>query len=287
MELCCATLDQLIKKQYDGPFIGTDKEILLQVAKAVEYLADKGLVLRNINPGNIFVSYPNGNIPPKIKLVDFSISREMAPGKTDLSFSGDMRKGYWAAPEFHDWAAPEFHEGKRYTSAVDVFSAGCVFAYFLSGGVHPFGKLLSQAHKMANGAMTMPEQIKDGAARDLIEQMLERDPKDRIDVHEIPMHPYFWSETKCLEFVQATCSTIEPEVQNKGALFQKLEEGSAAVFQNDWTVYLTDEVRTSLFKGKMPMKDNEPTKTSLFFLLKAIRNKVFMIKSSLSLQMIK
>ena len=278
MELCCATLDQLIKKQYDGPFIGTDKEILLQVAKAVEYLADKGLVYRNINPGSIFVSYPDGNIPPKIKLVDFSISREMA-GKTELSFSGVVRNGYWAAPEVR---------GKeRYTSAVDVFSAGCVFAYFLSGGVHPFGKLLSQAPNIANDAMTMPEQIKDGTAMDLIEQMLERDPKDRIDVHEIPMHPYFWSETKCLEFVQATCSTIEPEVQNKGALFQKLEEGSAAVFQNDWTVYLTDEVRTSLFKGKMPMKDNEPTKTSLFFLLKAIRNKVFMIKSSLSLQMIK
>ena len=49
MELCRATLEQLIKGQYDGPPIGTDKEILLLVAKAVEYLADKGIVLRNIN----------------------------------------------------------------------------------------------------------------------------------------------------------------------------------------------------------------------------------------------
>ena len=40
MELCCATLEKLTKGQYDGPPIGTDKEILLQVAKAVEYLAD-------------------------------------------------------------------------------------------------------------------------------------------------------------------------------------------------------------------------------------------------------
>jgi serine/threonine protein kinase len=260
MELCRATLEQLIKGEYDGPVIGTDKEILLQVAKAVEYLADKGLVYRNINPRSILVSPPDGNIPPKIKLVDFSISREMAPGRTELSFSGVVRNGHWAAPEIH--------EGKPYTSAVDVFSAGCVFAYFLSSGVHPFGPLLRN-YNITNGVMTMPEEIKDGAAIDLIKQMLKHDPKDRIDVHEVPMHPYFWSETKCLEFVQATCRTVKPEVNSNGALFQALEADKEAVFQGEWTVNLTDEVRTNLFEGRQTR-----TNSSVYFLLKAIRNKV-------------
>lgn len=29
--------------------------------------------------------------------------------------------------------------GKRFTVATDVFSAGCLFFYFLSKGIHPFG----------------------------------------------------------------------------------------------------------------------------------------------------
>jgi serine/threonine protein kinase len=120
--------------------------------------------------------------------------------------------------------------------------------------------------------MTMPEEIKDEAAIDLIEQMLKRDPKERIDVHEVPMHPYFWSETKCLDFIQDTCRTIEPEFQNTGALYQPLEEGKEAVFQGEWTVNLTDEVRADLFRRRMV--NNETTRTSLYFLLKAIRNKV-------------
>ncbi len=39
------------------------------------------------------------------------------------------------------WAAPELWKGGKRTSAVDVFSLGCVFYYVLAKGRHPFRKI--------------------------------------------------------------------------------------------------------------------------------------------------
>jgi len=81
MELCSATLDQLIKGQYKGLPVGTDKDIMKQIARAVDYLTGRGLVKRNINPDTILISHPDGRDPPRIKLVDFSTSRKMEMGE--------------------------------------------------------------------------------------------------------------------------------------------------------------------------------------------------------------
>ena len=84
IELWVATLEQLIKGDYSGPPVGSDKEILLQIARAVNYLSDRGVANRNISPENILISKTDGRDPRRIKLVDFSVSRKLLSVRTNL-----------------------------------------------------------------------------------------------------------------------------------------------------------------------------------------------------------
>jgi serine/threonine-protein kinase/endoribonuclease IRE1 len=266
MELWVATLEQLINGDYSGPPVGSDKEILLQIARAVNYLSDRGLVNRNIRPENILISEKDGNDPPRIKLVDFSVSRKLKSGQSELENSGQLQKNGWAAPELID--------GERYEPAVDVFSAGCVFAYLLSRGRHPFGPFPSQVFNAVNGILCIPPEITDQTAIDLITNMCKTKPEERINIKEVLIHPYFWDEQKCMKFIDAVVGLIEPEWAVKGPLYETLNSVKDDIFRGYWTDRLTEHVKHNIFRGKAPMKDRDEEKTSLFHLLKSIRNKV-------------
>ena len=257
MELCNTTLGKFIRGKYDGKPIGSDKEILFQIARGTEYLTEKGLVNRNINPDTILISLPDGKIPPKIKLVDFTFSRKLDEGVKELNMSGLHKKyglNYWSAPEL-------LREEKSYTAAVDVFSAGCVFAYVLSKGKHPFGTYSYRIANMATGNLQMPAEIKDERAVDLIEKMLIFDPSKRITI------------------IQVACKVLEPQAASKsrpsdGPLIARLEADRKKIFTGNWPDHLTPSAKQNLFKGVFPMKNKDEVTKSVFFLLKAFRNKV-------------
>jgi serine/threonine-protein kinase/endoribonuclease IRE1 len=201
MELCSATLDQLIKGQYKGPPVGTDKDILKQIARAVDYLTGRGLVNRKINPHNILISRPDGTDPPRIKLVDFSVSRKLKSEEFENSGKSSLQ---------NEWTAPELiRKEKTYTAAVDVFSAGCVFAYFLSRGRHPFGEPINQVINIISGKILRLPETSDFAAIDLIQKMLKTDPAERITIKQVLAHPYFWDEERSLTFLQVSCKLLE------------------------------------------------------------------------------
>ena len=275
MELCNTTLGKFIRGKYEGPPVGSDKEILFQIARGTEYLTEKGLVNRNINPDTILISLPDGKIPPKIKLVDFTFSRKLDEGVKELEMSGLHKKyglNYWSAPEL-------LREEKSYTAAVDVFSAGCVFAYVLSKGKHPFGTYTFRIANMATGNLQMPAEIKDERAVDLIEKMLTFDPSKRITIDQVLLHPFFWDEEKCLTFIQVACKVLEPQAASKsrpsdGPLIARLEADRKKIFTGHWPDHLTPSAKQNLFKGVFPMKNKDEVTKSVFFLLKAFRNKV-------------
>ena len=188
MELCAAKIRDLVKGDYAGPSVGNVKEILIQIARAVDYLTGLNLINRNINPDTILISLPDGNIAPKIKLVDFALSRKLGPGQVEMELS-NLFQNYG----LNDWTAPELWRNERnYTAAVDVFSAGCVFAYVLSGGKHPFGQLTAyRSFNIATGNLKMPAEITDQSAIDLIQKMLTSDPSERISIQQVLQHPFF------------------------------------------------------------------------------------------------
>lgn len=121
------------------------------------------------------------------------------------------------------------------TTAVDIFSAGCVFYYVLSAGSHPFGdSLYRQANILAGatclthleeeahgeGDLGPAEREAEGkrpgrpepsfplcpadkvVARDLVEAMLSPVPQARPSAPQVLAHPLFWSRAKQLQFFQ-------------------------------------------------------------------------------------
>lgn len=66
-----------------------------------------------------------------------------APGRTEAEFLGTEIPSH-----VHPPPGPQ-------TSAVDIFSAGCVFYYVLSGGSHPFGESLYRQANILAGAPSL------------------------------------------------------------------------------------------------------------------------------------
>jgi serine/threonine-protein kinase/endoribonuclease IRE1 len=70
-----------------------------------------------------------------MKLADFGISKML---KTDMDM--DFTNTSVTNPSgSRGWMAPEVYKKERFDCKVDIFPLGCIFAYTLSGGKHPFG----------------------------------------------------------------------------------------------------------------------------------------------------
>ena len=110
-----------------------DGDALLQMAKGLRYIHSQKLVHRDINPNNIMIHHSDEQ-GVQLKLSDFSHS--FIQVKSSVTSEGSVQG-------IATWLAPELLGEDSSTSASyqsDVFSMGCVFAYFLSRGMHPFGK---------------------------------------------------------------------------------------------------------------------------------------------------
>ena len=91
------------------------------------------LVHRDIKHDNILIS-SNG----RIKLSDFGLCKETSTNHT-FSVSGPLKgTRFWMAQELLN--VPSNNSTPiRGSIKSDIFSAGCVFFYFVTRGIHPFG----------------------------------------------------------------------------------------------------------------------------------------------------
>ncbi|CAG8737228.1 12396_t:CDS:2, partial [Cetraspora pellucida] len=83
---------------------------------------------------------------------------------------------------------------RRVTKSIDIFSAGCLFYYVLTGGDHPFGDRYSREINILKGVYELSKLDGMGEegieAKDLIERMIERDPKKRPKSGTVMIHPF-------------------------------------------------------------------------------------------------
>lgn len=100
---------------------------LLQLAEALAFMHNAGIVHRDIKPDNILVASPK-----EIRLADFGVT--VLPGEE--SSLADLQAGVGTM----DYMAPEVLEGKRYDAASDIYSLGVAF-YELLSGQHPFANI--------------------------------------------------------------------------------------------------------------------------------------------------
>ena len=129
MELCEASLDHRMLGKYNGP-MPSNEQVLLQLANGLGYLHSLNVMHGDIKPENILISSTE---PVQMKWTGFGFRQ--SNGSFSLSLSGPQL-------ESRRWWPPEMYLDQRNASEKgEIFSAGCVFFYFLSNGVHPFGSL--------------------------------------------------------------------------------------------------------------------------------------------------
>jgi serine/threonine-protein kinase len=118
-------------------------DIVRQVAAALDAAHAKGLVHRDIKPGNVLIDERDGG--RHVYLTDFGLSKQM-----------DATSGVTATGAFVgtlDYVAPEQIKGDRVDARTDVYALGCVMFELLSGEL-PF----AQSEKVAKIYAHLQEQ---------------------------------------------------------------------------------------------------------------------------------
>ena len=134
--------------------------LFLQLADAVAHAHRRGLVHRDLKPGNVLAGQDG-----QVKLLDFGIAKALDPleGADGLTTLGGPR------PYTPHYASPEQVRGEPVTAATDVYSLGVVL-YQLLTGARPTGRSATTAVQAARSVIeeypVSPSRLPEGQARD-------------------------------------------------------------------------------------------------------------------------
>ncbi|HTU16784.1 MAG TPA: protein kinase, partial [Gemmataceae bacterium] len=183
------TLDALVKRH--GPLPITHACALMrQAALGLQHAHDKGMVHRDIKPGNLLIPHPEGDQPserltggtpvPLVKILDFGLARLQGKSKGDtIALRGET--GVLGTP---DYIAPE---QSRDIHAADIrsdlYSLGCAFYFTLAGRV-PF-PCENAMEKLVKHLMEQPEPLEKvrpdvpPAVAALVRRLMAKEPAER------------------------------------------------------------------------------------------------------------
>ncbi|HMP78880.1 MAG TPA: serine/threonine-protein kinase [Pirellulaceae bacterium] len=146
-------------------------KVIKQAAEGLAHAHERGLIHRDIKPGNILVT-PEGTS----KLSDLGLA-------FCLSDPDDPRAGKIVGTA--DYLSPEqIRNPQLITAASDIYSLGCTLYYAVSGKVpYPGGSTKSKARRHLDETPWHPRRFNEEVSDefvDLIGDMMEKDPEARI-----------------------------------------------------------------------------------------------------------
>ena len=166
------------------------RQVLIQVARALEYVHLRGLVHRDVTPANIML-LPDGTV----KLMDFGVVKES--GVTEFTAHGEVL-GTVA------YIAPEQINGERIDARTDLYSLGAVL-YLMLTGRRPFnartlaGYLDKHLHRPPRPprelAPSVPPELEDICLR-----LLQKEPGDRFASATHLLHVLEGADAGALQF---------------------------------------------------------------------------------------
>ena len=139
------------------------------------------MIHRDIKPENLLL-----DMKGEVKIADFGWSVH-APNSRRKTLCGTL-----------DYLPPEMIEGKDHDSAVDVWSLGVLMYEFLVGSP-PFeapGGPNETYKRICAVDLKFPSSVSEGA-RDLIRQLLVKDPTKRLPLTDVAGHP--WIKQHCVD----------------------------------------------------------------------------------------
>ena len=154
-----------------------------QIAEALEYAHDHGVVHRDLKPANVKVM-PDGDV----KVLDFGLAKAMGPeeGSAEIANSPTLSLAMTEAGIILGTAAymaPEQARGKQVDRRADIWAFGCVLYEMLSGRKAFEGEtvsdVLASVIKSEPDLKALPEDTP-AAVRRLIRHCLAKDPKQRL-----------------------------------------------------------------------------------------------------------
>ncbi|XP_010930818.1 calcium-dependent protein kinase 28 [Elaeis guineensis] len=180
MELCAGgeLFDRIIQK---GHFTERKAAQLIKtIVGVVEACHSLGVMHRDLKPENFL--FASADEDAVLKATDFGLSVFYKPGETFCDVVGSP---YYVAPEVLR---------KYYGPEADVWSAG-VILYILLSGVPPFWAETEAGifRQILQGRLDFESEPWPGisdSAKDLIRNMINRDPKKRFTAHEVLCHPW-------------------------------------------------------------------------------------------------
>jgi YVTN family beta-propeller protein len=183
---------QMLKKRGRLP---PDRAVFLlsQAARALDAAHRRGLVHRDVKPGNLLVERANDDTDPDhVYLADFGITKHQG-GRSGLTATGQSLGTI-------DYVAPEQIRGISVLGLADQYSLGCVLYECLTGRV-PFEKDLDAAIIWAHmeEAPTQPTRLRPElppATDKVFARVLAKNPGDRYET--------------CREFMAAACQALGP-----------------------------------------------------------------------------
>ncbi|XP_009893502.1 PREDICTED: serine/threonine-protein kinase/endoribonuclease IRE2 [Charadrius vociferus] len=266
IELCSATLQEYVESPSFDRRSLDPVSLLRQTMSGLAHLHSLSIVHRDLKPCNILISVPNRHGQIRAVISDFGLCKKLQGGRQSFSLrSGIPGTEGWIAPEVLQEAPKE-----NPTCAVDIFSAGCVFYYVVSGGQHPFGDSLRRQANILSGSYQLSclqDETHDKlVARELIVAMISPEPQRRPSATVVLMHPFFWSQEKQLQFFQDVSDRIEKEPA-EGPIVSALEAGGRSVVRTNWRMHISLPLQTDLRKFRTYKG------ASVRDLLRAMRNK--------------
>ena len=161
--------------------------IITQAALGLAHAHSKGLIHRDVKPGNILVT-PDGIA----KVSDLGLAGYLGEKDADPLAGKVMGTA--------DYLSPEQIRGQDTSPASDIYSLGCTLYYAVTGKVpFPTGTAASKAVRHCEGQPYHPRMFNPELSEEFVEviaDMTEKDPKDRPESMEIVAERLApWAET--------------------------------------------------------------------------------------------